>query len=177
MAPPAVRVIWLVPEGLSAQPSTTPCGSGEEGPGEGWDGACVSASLVVERDGSDPLLAQALTPTRIYWNVVKEVLPLVKGMAHITGGGLENIPRINMGFGFAVDFLPSLDEIPPVFGELVKRSGLDGVDLYRTFNMGVGFVLVTEKARAMKVISRLNKFGEHAWIIGEIVRGKGVSIS
>jgi phosphoribosylformylglycinamidine cyclo-ligase len=48
--------------------------------------------------------------------------------------------------------------------------------MYRTFNMGIGFMLVTPKERAQKVISHLTKYGEHAWVIGEIVKGKGVSI-
>ncbi len=120
------------------------------------------------------LLAQALTPTRIYWNVVKEALPLVKGMAHITGGGLENIPRINMGFDFAVDFLPSLDEIPPVFGELVKRSGLDGGDLYRTFNMGIGFVFATSEPE--KLTAKLGALKTPFWKIGHVVKGSGMTV-
>ncbi|HYD19508.1 MAG TPA: phosphoribosylformylglycinamidine cyclo-ligase [Patescibacteria group bacterium] len=123
-----------------------------------------------ERD----LLAQALTPTRIYWNVVKEVRPLVKAMAHITGGGLENIPRMNDKFDYAVDFLPSLDDIPPVFAELVKRSGLDGADLYRTFNMGIGFVFAT--AEPDKLAAKLKEMGESFWIIGKVIAGNGMTV-
>ena len=48
--------------------------------------------------------------------------------------------------------------------------------MYRTFNMGIGMILVTERERALRVISHLAKFNEHAWIVGEIVKGEGVSI-
>ncbi len=126
------------------------------------------------KEAEKDLLAEALTPTRIYWNVVKEVQSLVKGMAHITGGGLENIPRINMGFDFSVDFLPSLDEIPPVFGELVRRSGLDGADLYRTFNMGIGFVFAT--AEPDKLAAKLNALKTPFWKIGHVVKGSGMTV-
>jgi phosphoribosylformylglycinamidine cyclo-ligase len=115
------------------------------------------------------LLEQALTPTRIYWNVVKEVLPLVKGMAHITGGGLSNIPRINDKFDYMIDFLPGLDEIPPIFGELVKRSGLEGKDLYETFNMGIGFVFATGEPE--KLTAKLRALNQPFWKIGHAVKG------
>ena len=48
--------------------------------------------------------------------------------------------------------------------------------MYRTFNMGIGMVMVTPKERALKVVSHLSKFKERAWVIGEVVKGKGVSI-
>jgi len=49
-------------------------------------------------------------------------------------------------------------------------------EMYRTFNMGIGMVLVTTKERSLRVISHLSKHKEHAWVIGEIMKGKGVSI-
>lgn len=120
------------------------------------------------------LLEQALTPTRIYWNVVKELHGLVNGMANITGGGLENVPRMNMNLDYAVDFLPGLDEIPPVFSELVKRSNLDGAELYRTFNMGVGFVLSTHEP--VELAAKLDQLGEKYWKIGRVVKGNGMTV-
>lgn len=120
------------------------------------------------------LLEQALVPTRIYWNVVKEVLPLVNGMAHITGGGLENIPRMNMNFDYALDFLPALSDIPPIFGELVKRSGLEGADLYRTFNMGIGFVFAT--AEPEKLAAKLKELKQPFWKTGRVQKGSGMTV-
>jgi len=116
------------------------------------------------KDSETELLKTALTPTRIYWNVVKEVLPFVNGMAHITGGGLGNIPRINMGFDFKLDYLPGLDEAPSIFGEMVKRSGMEGKELYETFNMGIGFVFATSQPDALK--AKLSALKQPYWVIG-----------
>lgn len=115
------------------------------------------------------LLLEALTPTRIYWPVVKEVLPLVRGMAHITGGGLSNIPRMNDKFDYVIESLPGLDEVPNIFGELVRRSGLDGKDLYETFNMGIGFVFAT--AEPAKLASKLKALKQDYWMIGHVEKG------
>ena len=117
------------------------------------------------------LLEECLTPTRIYWPAVKDIFHLLKGMAHITGGGLENIPRINEGFNYVIDNLPEINEIPAVFGEMVKRSGLSGAELYRTFNMGMGFVLATGEAE--KVAAHLNKINQPFRKIGHVTKGTG----
>lgn len=126
------------------------------------------------REDEKKLLQEALTPTRIYWPVVKQVLPLVNGMAHITGGGLSNIPRMNMGFDYRIESLPGLDEIPPVFAELVKRSGLDGKDLYETFNMGIGFVIATSEPA--KLAEKLRLMKEPYWMIGRVAAGNGMAV-
>ena len=122
--------------------------------------------------------AEILMPTKIY---VKSVLSLIErepifSMAHITGGGFfDNIPRvlpkgcgakINMGSWF----------IPRVFRWIEEAGNVEAREMYRTFNMGIGFILVTPKDRALKVISHLAKFKQRAWIIGEIVKGEGVTI-
>ncbi len=120
------------------------------------------------------LLLQALTPTRIYWNVVREVLPLVKAMAHITGGGLENVPRMNDKFDYVLDYLPALADIPPIYAELVKRSGLEGADLYRTFNMGIGFVFAT--AQPEKLAAKLKELNQPFWTIGKVAAGTGMTV-
>jgi phosphoribosylformylglycinamidine cyclo-ligase len=117
------------------------------------------------------LMEQALTPTRIYWNVVKEIMSLLSGMAHITGGGLSNIPRMNEKFDYVLELLPKLDDIPPVFGEMVKRSGLEGKELYETFNMGMGFVVATSAPD--KVTAALSKLGQKYWKVGHVVKGQG----
>jgi phosphoribosylformylglycinamidine cyclo-ligase len=126
------------------------------------------------KESEKELLEDCLTPTRIYWNTVKDILPHLKGMAHITGGGFANIPRINGAFDFVVDYLPGLDEIPSVFGEMVKRSGLDGAELYQTFNMGVGMVLATSETE--KVTAQLNAIKQPFWKIGHIEKGSGMTV-
>jgi phosphoribosylformylglycinamidine cyclo-ligase len=119
------------------------------------------------------LLADCLTPTRIYWPVVKEILPLVSAMAHITGGGLSNIPRMSGDFDYVIEILPGLQDIPAVFGEMVKRSGLAGKDLYETLNMGIGFVFATPDAAALG--AKLKSLNQPFWRIGHVAKGRGMA--
>ncbi len=116
-------------------------------------------------------LAEALMrPTRIY---VKTVLPLihadmVKGCAHITGGGLiENPPR-----AIAKSLQPRFDwrawSLPPLFDWLQREGGVSDAELRRTFNCGVGFLLVVEPAHASAVLAALLNAGEEAFIVGEL---------
>ncbi|MBT8108844.1 MAG: phosphoribosylformylglycinamidine cyclo-ligase [Gammaproteobacteria bacterium] len=114
-----------------------------------------------------------LAPTRIY---VKPVLALidemsVKGLAHITGGGItENIPRV----------LPaSLDAVidtstwtqGPVFDFLQEHGNIETAEMRRTFNCGVGMVVVVQAAAAEEAIALLDENGESAWRIGQVVAG------
>ncbi len=121
---------------------------------------------------------EILKPTRIY---VKPVLSLIDkepihSMAHITGGGFfDNIPRVlpkECGAKIQLGSWP----VPRVFRWIQESSKASAKEMYRTFNMGIGLVLVTPKDRALKVISHLTKWREHAWVIGEIVKGSGVTI-
>ena len=121
---------------------------------------------------------EIMKPTRIY---VKPILSLLEkepvySMVHITGGGFfDNIPRV-LPKGCGANIQLGTWPVPRVFRWLQESSKASATEMYRTFNMGIGFMLVTPKERAFKVISHLNKSGEHAWVIGEIVKGKGVSI-
>ncbi len=136
---------------------------------------------IVERTGLDwgapcpfqegASLGEALlTPTRIY---VREVLPLakaglIKGGAHITGGGLiENPPR-----AVAEGLRPELDwnawALPPVFDWLQRMGGVADHEMRRTFNCGVGFILVVSPANAAPVLSALLEAGEAAFVCGQL---------
>ncbi|KAJ2727157.1 Bifunctional purine biosynthetic protein ade1 [Coemansia sp. Benny D115] len=113
-----------------------------------------------------------LTPTRIY---VKPLLPLVrsqlvKGMAHITGGGFtDNIPRVLPGnVGALVD--AATWELPPVFRWLKKAGGVAAEEMARTFNCGIGMVLVVAPEHAAEVVTALNASGEEAYVIGKLTR-------
>lgn len=114
-----------------------------------------------------------LKPTKLYVKAVmaaKEAAEL-KGIAHITGGGfIENVPRT---LPEGVDARINLNAIdaPKVYTLLEKLSGLEINELYNTFNMGIGMMIVTEKEDADKVVEELCKVGEEATIIGEIVEG------
>ena len=124
-----------------------------------------------------------LCPTRIY---VKPVLSAIratggsgpagaiKGMSHITGGGLsENLPRV-LPSGLAAHIDLSTWVLPLVFNSLGIMGRLDDVELLRTFNCGIGMVVVADKARAHEVMAALTTAGEHPIVIGEIETGRGV---
>lgn len=118
---------------------------------------------------------EMLRPTKIY---VSAVLPLlgkfeIKGLAHITGGGLvENLPRILPG-GTAVQIDTSTWEVPAVFKVIAREGPVDSDEMYRVFNMGIGMVLVVPAARAGDVVADLNSRGEDARVIGEVIQGDG----
>lgn len=111
-----------------------------------------------------------LTPTRIY---VKSLLPLyqaklLKGAAHITGGGLiENIPRILPAHCAAVLNMSSYT-LPPIFEWLQTTSKITDQEMRRTFNCGIGMVLCIEQAQISQAMQILHAHGEHPWILGHI---------
>jgi phosphoribosylformylglycinamidine cyclo-ligase len=117
-----------------------------------------------------------LTPTRIY---VKTLLALrkefdVRGMAHITGGGItENTPRmLPKGTQALID--RKAWPVPPIFKLLQKKAGVDEAEMYRAFNMGIGMILAVPKKQADGVMKKAAKLGEKAYRIGEVVKGKQV---
>ncbi|MBV9995171.1 MAG: phosphoribosylformylglycinamidine cyclo-ligase [Caulobacteraceae bacterium] len=116
------------------------------------------------------LAAALMTPTRIY---VKSVLPLakagrLKACAHITGGGLvENPPRV-IASGLAARFDWSAWALPPVFAWLADAGGLSEPELRRTFNCGLGLMLVVAPGEAPQVLAALLEAGETAFVCGEL---------
>ncbi|NLO21010.1 MAG: phosphoribosylformylglycinamidine cyclo-ligase [Syntrophomonadaceae bacterium] len=122
---------------------------------------------------------ELLTPTRIY---VKTILSLlqqveVKGMAHITGGGIvENLQRVlPSGLGALID--GDKIPVPPVFHLLQDLGGIPSAEMYRTFNMGIGFVLVVAPEKCSGALNHLQDKGEKPIIIGSIsARETGVVI-
>ena len=114
-------------------------------------------------------LAEALlAPTRIYAKALKPLFAakLVKGAAHITGGGLvENVPRA-LPSHLAPDFDWSCWKRPAVFEWLQQTGAVPEQDMRRTFNLGVGMALIVEPAKAETVISQLKSAGEQAFKIG-----------
>jgi len=120
-----------------------------------------------------PAAEVLLEPTRIYVKPVLELLShvSVRGIAHITGGGLtENIPRILPdGLGAALD--TSSWSQGPVFDWLASVGNIDDAEMRRTFNCGVGMVLVVRSSDRDEALERLEAAGERAWQIGRIERG------
>ncbi|KAL5535781.1 ADE57 [Sanghuangporus sanghuang] len=128
-------------------------------------------------DARTTLADALLIPTRIY---VKTLLPVlrsgsVKGLAHITGGGfIDNVPRVlPEGLGCTIDV--SCWELPPVFSYLMKAGGVEPREMSRTFNCGIGMVLVVARQNVDAVSQALRANSETSvYQIGEIVTGKGV---
>lgn len=118
---------------------------------------------------------ELLVPTRIY---VKNLLQLIKeieikGLAHITGGGLTgNLPRI-LPDGCSARIRRGSWPVPPVFRFLEKRGTIALDEMYRVFNMGIGMVIVIAPAAADRVMERLSRLGEQAHLIGEIAKVVG----
>jgi len=119
---------------------------------------------------------ELLKPHRSYLHVIEPLLDtrLIKGMAHITGGGLtDNMPRI-LPEGTAVEIERASWDVPPVFAFLQRHGRVPADDMYRTFNMGIGLVIVCGADAVTQVRRRLAERGEpKARIIGRVVEGDG----
>ncbi|CAI5772619.1 trifunctional purine biosynthetic protein adenosine-3 [Podarcis lilfordi] len=129
------------------------------------------SSPAVGRSGNQTLGEQLLTPTKIYSKILLPVLRsgYVKAYAHITGGGLlENIPRVlPASFGVVLDAVSW--KIPNIFSWLQKEGNLSEEEMARTFNCGIGSVLVVQKELAGQVLKDIQRH-EEAWLIGKVVR-------
>lgn len=117
-----------------------------------------------------------LTPTKIY---VKPLLDLlekvnVKGMAHITGGGfIENIPRM-LPANVNVDIRYGSWPILPIFELMQSKGSIANRDMFTTYNMGIGLVLVVSEGDAQQTLELLKASGEEAYIIGSVTPGESV---
>lgn len=139
--------------------------------GLGWDAPApfTQASL------GEALLA----PTRLYVTSALSAIRAggVHGLAHITGGGLtENLPRVlpeGLGANVDLDAWP----LPPVFKWLAQEGAMDQAELLKTFNAGIGMVLVVAADAADKLVQTLEEAGETVHRIGQVAAGEGVAYS
>ncbi len=139
-----------------------------------FDKAGYGVEDILTELGGPTLGEVLLTPTRIYARTVMALLKDfdIRGMAHITGGGItENTPRILPKGAQAVVRKGSWP-VPPVFKLIQKKAAVDDAEMYRAFNMGIGMVLAVPKNQADKVLRKAEKLGEKAYVIGEAVKGK-----
>jgi phosphoribosylformylglycinamidine cyclo-ligase len=116
------------------------------------------------------LFEELLTPTKIYVKAVHNVLESfdIKGMAHITGGGLPgNIKRI-IPEGFAADISLSDSEIPYIFKLIMKLGDIGFEEMCSTFNMGIGYVIIADRNDEQAILDTLINSGEKAFTIGHI---------
>ncbi|MFW9990562.1 MAG: adenylosuccinate lyase [Candidatus Odinarchaeota archaeon] len=117
---------------------------------------------------------ELLRPTRIY---CREVLALmdeleVKGIAHITGSGFRKMMRLT-GYGFRIDYLP---ELPLIFREIKEQGNISWDEMFSTFNMGIGMVVVVSPKHEDRVLEILSQFGD-TWKIGQIIEEKKVIVN
>ena len=137
--------------------------------GLGWDAACPF--------GDGPLGEALLTPTRLY---VKPALAAIRaggvhGLAHITGGGLtENLPRVlPEELGAQIDL--NAWDLPPVFGWMAETGGIAEAEMLKTFNCGIGMIIVCAQERAEDLTALLEAAGETVSRLGSITDEPGVS--
>lgn len=148
------------------------------------NGYSLARHVLFDNAGLNPLSAPPQLAGRTVGDVLLDphrsyasaVLPLlgkyeIKGMAHITGGGFyDNIPRV-----LPADTSVTLDRrlwaVPPIFSYIQELGSVPDAEMYRTFNMGIGLVLVTRRDHAFEIVADLSQSGENAALIGEVHRG------
>ncbi len=112
---------------------------------------------------------ELLEPHRCYYHQLKPLLPIIKGIAHITGGGLiGNVPRI-LPKGLAAQFQRGTWLISPVFQLIQQRGNVDQQEMYQVFNMGIGMTLICSPKDA----TQLTKALPEAYTVGEVVEQRG----
>jgi len=136
------------------------------------NGYSLIRQIYDSHDLSDSLLADLMVPTQIYVKIIRDIQASAEilGMAHITGGGLiENLPRIlPKGCGAAID---KQSWTPPRIFEQIQSAGLIAdEEMYRTFNMGLGMILVVEPEQAGAICQSFDLLH-----VGEIIQGEGIA--
>jgi phosphoribosylformylglycinamidine cyclo-ligase len=128
-------------------------------------------------DTGRPVADELLEPTRIYVRAVLPVRDRLHAMANVTGGGLTgNLPRV-LPDGCRAVVHRRAWTVPPVFETLRAAGRVDEAEMFRTFNMGIGYVLVAPATSAGATRAALARAGETVYEIGEIVRGpRGVEL-
>ena len=120
---------------------------------------------------------ELLKPTKIYVKPIRTLLrhyrlkKVIKGMAHITGGGLvENIPRV-LPEGCSVRIKKGTWPVPEVFGVIQKMGKIEEDEMYNVLNMGIGMVLIVSKYYASSITKKLKQMKEDSFIIGKVIKG------
>ena len=112
---------------------------------------------------------ELLEPHRCYYHQLKPLLPIIKGMAHITGGGLiDNVPRV-LPDGLAARFDTKAWTVPPIFQLIQKKDNIVQQEMYRVFNMGIGMAVFCSPEKANEMTRALPE----AKVIGEMVEQVG----
>lgn len=120
-----------------------------------------------------------LIPTKIYVKLVMDLMKKyeLKAIAHITGGGvIENIPRV-IPNGLGIDINKNSWEKPSIFKMIEKFNSIDEIELHKSFNMGIGLVIIVDSDKANEITNYINDNKEQAYIIGKVVNAhEGVKL-
>ncbi len=138
------------------------------------NGFTLARSVLADLDESVAELARSvgeelLAPTTIYVKAALAILDAgmdVKAFAHITGDGFLNLTRVEAQVAFTLDDLP---EPQPIFGLIQSRGDIDLAEMYRVFNMGVGFIAVVARTDADRALALVRRAGYEARVIGEAI--------
>jgi len=135
-------------------------------------------SLTEKIEGLDSILGEELLkPTRIYVKPVLEVISNYKvyGIAHITGGGFTKLLRLSHSekIGFSIDNLPPM---PFIFRLIMKTGDIPLLEMFKTFNCGIGMCLITSKEYADDIIDTIEKYKIGAHLIGKVIGKKTVEV-
>ncbi len=123
-----------------------------------------------------PLGEELLRPTRIYVRAIDAIAdePGVHGLAHISGGGVRNLVRLNRRVRFRLDQWPAPDGL---FAFIAERGGISLREMYQTFNMGIGFVVIVAPSAAASIAERLERAGAGPVVrLGSLAPGHGVEL-
>jgi phosphoribosylformylglycinamidine cyclo-ligase len=174
------RSAMLNPDGVSAGDALV----GISSPNLRSNGFSLVRSIFSESDYQRPALGSTLgevllEPSVVYAPAIASLVAgvTVSGLVHVTGGGLPgNLPRaLPAGLGASVD--RSSWGPPPVF-ELIRDQGrIDRDEMFRTFNMGIGFVVIMPNGQVPEAIGSLAAHGHSAGVIGEVVNGEGLTFA
>ena len=144
------------------------------------NGYTLARSALTDLEEAPPELGGAtvgealLTPTVIYVRAVRALLDSgfdVRGLAHITGDGLMNLLRLEAHVGYRIDApLP----VPPIFGLIARRGGVEPAEMHEVFNMGCGFCAVLPADQAADAVGRLEELHAGTRVIGQVTQSAGL---
>ncbi|MCL2819983.1 MAG: AIR synthase-related protein, partial [Oscillospiraceae bacterium] len=123
-------------------------------------------------DSLDAVLGEVLlTPTKLYAKMTEMLTSgfNIKGMANMTGGGwVENIPRMLATDGLKIQVSRDKAPVHKIFNLIQEWGNVDDMEMYSTFNMGIGFTLCVASEDANKIVNVINNIGEQAYILGTV---------
>jgi len=113
-------------------------------------------------------------PSKLSSRDRRDACPIIKGLAHITGGGfVDNIPRV-LPKGCDVIIRKGTWDMPPIFKLIQAKGGVPEAELYQVFNMGVGMVIIASADKADEALRCIRAQKQQAWLVGQVAKGRGI---